>query len=60
MNKYLTPSEMLKMSLPEIEALLEKYLAIAEASDWDITPAFENDLKGLTTLAKAKGSTRRW
>jgi hypothetical protein len=60
MNEALTPNKMLKMSLAEVEATLTKYLAIAEASNWDITDAFEQDLRALTTLAKAKGSTKRW
>ena len=60
MNRYLDPSEFLKMSLTEIEAYLETALKLAEASDWDLDPAFERELTMLTKLAKAKGSTRRW
>lgn len=60
MNRYLDPSEFLKMSLTEIEGYLETALQLAEASDWDITPDFERELTMLTNLAKAKGSTRRW
>lgn len=60
MNNFAKTSDFLKMSLPEIEKTLEKYLQIAERSDWDLLPAFENELRMLTELAKQKGSKRRW
>lgn len=60
MNNYPTPTDFLKMSLVEIENTLTAYLKIAEDSDWDITRDFENDLRMLTNLAKAKGSTKKW
>ena len=60
MNNYPTPTDFLKMSLVEIENTLNKYLYIAESCDWDITKDFEDDLRMLTNLAKAKGSTKKW
>lgn len=60
MNRYATPSDFMKMSLQQIEKTLESYLKIAEGSNWDITPQFERELVALTSLAKAKGSTRKW
>ena len=60
MSRYLDANKMMKLSLAEIENLLNKYLVIAEASNWEITKDFENDLKLLTELAKSKGSVRRW
>lgn len=59
-NQYITLSDIERMPLAEIERYLTEYLAIAEASDWDITPAFERELVQLTRLAKIKGSTKRW
>lgn len=55
-----TATDFLKMSLIEIETTLNKYLYIAEANDWDITPEFESELMMLTSLAKAKGSKIKW
>lgn len=55
-----TATDFLKMSLIEIEKTLNKYLYIAEANDWDITPEFEKELMMLTSLAKAKGSKIKW
>lgn len=60
MNRYPTPTDFLRMSLQEIEAYLETSLKIAEASNWDLTPQFERELSMLTSLAKSKGSTRKW
>jgi hypothetical protein len=60
MNRYATPSHFISLSLVELEKTLESYLKIAESSDWDITPEFERELVALTSLAKAKGSTRKW
>jgi hypothetical protein len=60
MSRYATMSDFESMSLQEVEATLEKYLKIAEDSDWDITDAFERDLVMLTKIARAKGSTRAW
>ena len=60
MTNYLNANKMMKLSLAEIEKTLDAYLKMAEASNWDITSDFENDLKMLTALAKQKGSTRRW
>jgi hypothetical protein len=48
------------MSLVQLEKTLESYLKLAEASDWDITSEFERELSMLTSLAKAKGSTKKW
>lgn len=60
MNRYPTPTDFLRMSLQEIEAYLETSLKIAEASNWDLTPQFERELSMLTSLAKSKGSTKKW
>ena len=60
MNRYLDPMDYLKMPLEEIERYLETSIALAEASDWDISKEFERELSMLTSLAKSKGSTRRW
>jgi hypothetical protein len=57
---YLTPKQMLSLSLEQVEQTLERYLELAEVSDWDITKDFQKDLEMLTDLAKQKGSTRRW
>lgn len=59
-EQFATFADFNRMSLLEIEKHLEAYLKIAEDADWDITPAFENDLRMLTMLAKQKGSTRKW
>ena len=60
MNRYATGTDFLTMPLAQIEKTLESYLKIAEGSDWDISPEFERELSMLTSLAKAKGSTRKW
>jgi hypothetical protein len=60
MNRYATGTDFLRMSLAQIEKTLESYLKIAEGSDWNITPEFERELSALTSLAKAKGSTKKW
>lgn len=60
MNRYATSSDFMRMPLEQLEKTLEAYLKIAEDSDWDITRDFENELKMLTNLAKAKGSKRKW
>ncbi len=60
MNRYASPNDFLKMSLAQIEKTLDSYLKIAEGSDWNITPEFERELSMLTSLAKAKGSIRKW
>jgi len=60
MNRYATGNDFLKMSLAQIEKTLESYLKIAEGSDWNITPDFERELSMLTSLAKAKGSNKKW
>jgi hypothetical protein len=60
MNRYATTSDFLKMPLAELEKTLDAYFKIAEGSDWDITPEFERELSALTSLAKAKGSDRKW
>ena len=60
MKRYADFSDFNRMPLAQIEKTLEKYLEIAESSDWDITQAFENDLRMLTMLAKQKGSTKKW
>lgn len=59
-EQFATFADFNRMSLIEVERTLEKYLELAEACDWDITPAFENDLRMLTMLAKQKGSTKKW
>lgn len=59
-EQFATFADFNRMSLIEVERTLEKYLELAEASDWDITPAFENDLRMLTMLARQKGSTKKW
>lgn len=58
--EYLNANKLMKLSLAEIEKMLDAYLKMAEAVDWDIDQNFENELKLLTLLAKEKGSTRRW
>jgi len=60
MNRYASPSDFMKMSLPQLEKTLEAYFKIAEGSNWDITPEFQRELSALTSLAKAKGSTKKW
>jgi len=60
MNRYATSSDFMKMSLAQLEKTLEAYLKIAEDSDWNITSEFERELSMLTSLAKAKGSIRKW
>jgi hypothetical protein len=50
----------MKMSLPQLEKTLDAYIKIAEGSDWNITPDFERELSMLTSLAKSKGSTKKW
>jgi hypothetical protein len=60
MNRYATSSDFMKMSLAQLEKTLESYLKIAEGSDWNITPEFERELSMLTSLAKAKGSNKKW
>ena len=60
MNRYATPNDFMRMSLAQLEKTLDAYIKIAEGSDWDITPEFERELVALTSLAKAKGSTKKW
>lgn len=49
-----------KSTLAEVEAELEFLLTQAEGLDWSISRMEEQHLKMLTTLAKAKGSKKRW
>ena len=60
MNRYATPNDFMRMSLAQLEKTLDAYIKIAEGSDWNITPDFERELSMLTSLAKAKGSTKKW
>ena len=60
MNRYASPLDFMKMSLPQLEKTLDAYIKIAEGSDWNITPDFERELSMLTSLAKSKGSTKKW
>lgn len=59
MNKF-SVIDIATKSLTVIEKTLDEYIAIAERSNYNITPEFQSEIEWLIAMAKAKGSQRSW